>query len=114
MPSLPKPPRLGVTMKKPRLPKKPTPTMKRSRLPKKPAPTMKRSKNPRAGQSMAENMAMNTMAYQSGSFPRKGVSGAPQAGLVEVQNAAKSLKEVLNLADGKMTRLQQALSEVPQ
>lgn len=106
LPSLrvPKPPRLGVTMKKPRLPKKPT-------------QTMKRSKNPRAGQSMAENMAMNTMASQPGSFPRKGpkgVPGAPQADLVEVQNAAKSLKEVLNLADGKMTRLQQALSEIPQ
>lgn len=114
MPSLPKPPRPAATMKKPRLPKKPAATAKRPKPSKRPGKTAKKPRNPRGSQTMAQNAAMNTMAYQSGSFPRKGVSGAPQAGLVEVQNAAKSLKEVLNLADGKMTRLQQALSEVPQ
>jgi hypothetical protein len=105
---IPKPPRTA------KIAKRPAKTAKIPKPSKRPGKTAKNPRNPRGSQTMAQNAAMNTMAYQSGSFPRKGVSGAPQAGLVEVQNAAKSLKEVLNLADGKMTRLQQALSEIPQ
>jgi hypothetical protein len=105
----PKPPKPTKTAKKPtKTAKKPIPS-------KRPAKTAKNPKNPRGSQPVGENGVMNTMASQPGSVPKKGVKGtpgAPQASLVEVQNAAKSLKEVLNLADGKMTRLQQALSEV--
>ena len=99
------------------------------------AKTAKTAKKPKdrqpANTSVVESMAENTaMAASENGIPapsslqqrampprraalQSGMPAAP-TNLVEVQNAVKSLKEVLNLADGKMTRLQQALSEVPQ